>query len=256
MKFKGLTLLAGLTALSLSACSGATDQTTAPENSQSASSSVANDTNAARQTGPDAMRFMKRFDRNKDGVVEVAELPAPMQKWLGKADTDGDGKLSEAELRAHADTMKKQHFARMDKNSDGALSADEVGERKWKHLETADADKDGRVTQSELDQAFASGKMRMMRDKKFGGERGARGEGHGRWIQKMDANQDGALTADEVGAEKWSRISVADADGDGKVTFDELKAAHDSGKLAPMKRGNRPPPAEAPEAPVEAPAAQ
>ena len=152
-----------------------------------------------------------------------------MQKWLAKADTDNDGKLSADELRTHAETMKKEHFARMDKNGDGALTADEVGSEHWEHLKVADTDNNGNVTASEIEQAFASGKLK-------GPGHGHRAGGPGKRLFALDANQHGALSADEVGTAKWAHISAADADRDGKVTKDEMKAAHKSGKIGPPKR--------------------
>ena len=115
----------------------------------------------------------------------------------------------------------------MDKNSDGALTADEVGTERWEHLKVADADNSGSVTAPEIEQAFASGKL------KFPGH-GHRGGG--KRVFELDTNHDGALTAAEVGTEKWSHISTADADHDGRVTKDELKAAHKSGKIGPPQR--------------------
>lgn len=235
-------LLSSLMALTAVACAGAADHTANPDTSQAPAATAKNDTQSAANAGPDPSELIKRFDANKDGVLEVSELPPRLQKWLGKADTNGDSKLSADELRAHAKQMQKEHFARMDSNKDGALTSDEIGERRWKHLSDADANKDGKVTEPELAEAMKSGKLRPPRGGGWG--RGGRGPGgpgqgpggRGRMMQKLDANQDGALSAEEAGAEMWAHISVADADKDGKVTFDELRAAKESGKLAPMKR--------------------
>ena len=50
-------------------------------------------------------------------------------------------------------------------------------------------------------------------------------------FENADKNKDGALTKDEVPAERWLRLQNADANKDGKVTKDELaaffKAKHD-----------------------------
>jgi hypothetical protein len=64
------------------------------------------------------------------------------------------------------------------------------------------------------------------------------GEGRGaHHFEKKDANGDGFLTRDEVGAERWDRIKVADANGDAKISKDEMKKAREEGKLG--KRGKR-----------------
>ncbi len=52
---------------------------------------------------------------------------------------------------------------------------------------------------------------------------GPRGGGH--W-EKMDANGDGELTADEMSAHHAEMIEKADADGNGSVSREELRAYH------------------------------
>jgi len=47
---------------------------------------------------------------------------------------------------------------RFDKNNDGALTKDEVGEKKWARIGKADANNDGKVTKAELDAARAAHK--------------------------------------------------------------------------------------------------
>jgi hypothetical protein len=49
----------------------------------------------------------------------------------------------------------------MDKNNDGALSKDEVGDKRWEHLSVADADKNGSVTREEIKTAFANGTLKF-----------------------------------------------------------------------------------------------
>jgi len=63
------------------------------------------------------------------------------------------------------------------------------------------------------------------------GEHGGKGKGKGAHFQKSDKNNDGFLTKDEVGAERWERIKVADTNKDGKVTKPELQQARKDGKL-------------------------
>lgn len=111
---------------------------------------------------------IQRFDKNKNGVLEVTELPKLLQERLAAADTNRDGKLSAEELTAHRAAFQGHHgkrFARLDKNGDGVLTKDEVGEGKWERIAKADADKDGKVTQAELQQARAQ-KMIEKRAKK------------------------------------------------------------------------------------------
>jgi hypothetical protein len=60
---------------------------------------------------------------------------------------------------------------------------------------------------------------------------GGDGKAKGAHFQKKDTNKDGFLTAAEVGAKRWERIKVADANKDNKVSKDEMQAAFKAGKL-------------------------
>ncbi len=57
------------------------------------------------------------------------------------------------------------------------------------------------------------------------GRRGRRHRGK-RLFKKLDQNEDGSLSQDEVPEKLWTRLSKADADESGSVSADELKAAH------------------------------
>ncbi len=57
------------------------------------------------------------------------------------------------------------------------------------------------------------------------------GKGHGGLFKKADKNQDGFLTKDEVGEERWERIKLADANKDNKISRDEMKQARKDGKF-------------------------
>jgi hypothetical protein len=59
--------------------------------------------------------------------------------------------------KAHQDPGKR--FEAADKNKDGFLTKDEVGERKWARISVADSNKDGKVSKAELDKARADGKL-------------------------------------------------------------------------------------------------
>jgi Ca2+-binding EF-hand superfamily protein len=167
-------LTAAVSAMSLAACSGASPEpvdqapqaelahAAAPNAAPAANSSEANAAPVAGERGHrhDKGEFLKRLDANSDGKVELSEVPERMRDKLAAADTNHDGVLSAEELKAHAQAARQERFARMDKNQDGALSADEVGEKRWSHLQAADADHDGKVTQAELKQAFENGTLK------------------------------------------------------------------------------------------------
>jgi len=52
-----------------------------------------------------------------------------------------------------------ERFKKADKNNDGFLTQDEVGEKRWQRMQVADANKDGKISQAELEAAHAEGKL-------------------------------------------------------------------------------------------------
>ncbi|QDS96043.1 Matrixin [Roseimaritima multifibrata] len=97
-------------------------------------------------------------------------------------------------------------ITRFDTDDDAALSEAEVSERLWTRLNELDidADGDGLVTASELETAATAA-----RQEAFDGQ---------------DADGDGQLTESELSERFWEKISDADSDLDGGVSFDELDA--------------------------------
>ena len=65
------------------------------------------------------------------------------------------GKHSAGDRAQHA----AERFKKADKNGDGFLTQDEVGEKRWAHIQVADANKDGKISLAELQQAHADGKL-------------------------------------------------------------------------------------------------
>lgn len=111
-------------------------------------------------------------------------------------DTDADGKITAAELKAHADAR----FAEADTDKDGFLSAEEMQahmlaqasarmqERSARMIEMMDADGDGKISAAEMQE---------------GPRRGDRFE---RMMSRLDRDEDGAVSRDEMdeARERWS----------------------------------------------------
>ena len=112
------------------------------------------------------------------GGAAMAAQDAPQGRGGGmmmRADTNGDGSISRAEFTAQAEAR----FARMDKNGDGFITADEMGGKGGRgggRLMAADTDHDGKVSHAEFT-AMAAARF-----------------------ARMDANNDGEITADEMPA--------------------------------------------------------
>lgn len=70
---------------------------------------------------PDRTREEKRFDRNdkdKNGLITLAELQQPRRKAFAKLDKNGDGKLSFEEWAVRT----SDRFAKADKDKSGTLT--------------------------------------------------------------------------------------------------------------------------------------
>ena len=219
MKTMAKLMTGSLLALAMAACSGA-----GAADSQQASISAVSPGAQAQQGQHDGSRFLQHFDKNGDGKVQVSELPERMQQRRGAADTDKDGVLSREELHAFHSQMQAAKFAKSDKNGDGALDATEVTPERWARIQVADANKDGKVTKAELEQARATG---VLPRGKHHGKRGGFGGEHRQFdpqamIQRFDKNGDGVLQASEVPERMRGFFDKADANKDGSLTKDEI----------------------------------
>lgn len=78
----------------------------------------------------DSQAVFKKLDTNGDDKLTAAEmtkLPNVMQqRMLAKVDTNQDGKIDKSEFEARAKQRADRMFAKLDKNGDGSLSADEM----------------------------------------------------------------------------------------------------------------------------------
>jgi len=123
------------------------------------------------------------------GAARAADIGAQYRR----ADTDGDGMLSRAEVERGLPRLAKS-FDAIDTNHDGRLSAEEL--RAWRRNARTQRKTKG---PSKFDEYFA----------------------------RADADGDGALSRSEAAkgmpriAGKFDRI---DTNGDGKITRDELRA--------------------------------
>lgn len=121
------------------------------------------------------------LDADGDGKVTIAEFRAHAEAGFAEADADGDGLLTAQELAARAEARAAQRIAAMierliqwrDTDGDGALSAAELsagmGERLFART---DVNRDGVITAEEFEAA------RSKREKRAAGRRG-KGFGQG-----------------------------------------------------------------------------
>lgn len=106
-------------------------------------------------------------DKNSDGLVDKAEFNSYMLGSIfGRADADGDGKVTFAEWRASNPDADKKVFDDLDADKNGSVSFAEasvqfIAKGTGDNLfDAVDADKDGRITREE-----AAAYMRKMEAK-------------------------------------------------------------------------------------------
>lgn len=163
----------------------------------------------SREEAGDRWERLSQLDKNNDGKVNAQELLAARQG--GKGDT-GKGRPGEG---GKGKGEPGVFLKRMDKNSDGALTPEEVPEQLWARLSKADSNNDGKVT---FEEARANAPERP-----GGGEGGAR-PGSGEMFKRADKNEDGKISKDEVPAEAWERLGKLDKNNDGAVSKEEIAA--------------------------------
>lgn len=222
-------------------------------------------TQAQRPAGGRPMSpVQSALDTNRDGIISADEI-AQSSTVLRKLDKNGDGKLAEDEVRPNFDRANFDRERRegpasngneeivnnlmaFDVNKDGKLAKKEVPERMQGIFARADADHDGFLTRDELTNMAAAQSAASHSERGPGrdehDEHGARGEGRGRrggfggpgggmlrampLLAALDANSDGAISADEINNAPTA-LKTLDKNGDGQLSEDELRPAFGPG---------------------------
>lgn len=144
------------------------------------------------------------------------QQPTPARDLLTDADANHDGKVTYDEAKAIRPMMTPERFKEYDRDGDGVLTKEDFPEDPGQFIGSAllkaDADKDGLVTPEEFKAAFP----------KVPPER----------FTMLDRNKDGVISKadlpDHSAPPLRLLIEKADADKDGKVTFEEMKALRPS----------------------------
>ncbi len=207
---------------------------------------------------PDPARLFQRLDANGDGKVVLDEIPEPrreqFQKLIARADKDGDGALSLQEFsrgtmaqqaslkRPQAGRDPAQLFARMDRNGDGKVTADELPEERRPMIERmikhGDKDGDGALTSEEFSALVKNrpqqpqppaGDKSNKKAKKAAKKPGQVDAVSVGLFRALDADRDRQLSSEEINAAP-AALRKFDADGDGTVTARELNAAAKTNK--------------------------
>lgn len=179
----------------------------------------------AQADAPSRAPFMHgpmQADANKDGKLTKAEVTTAAEQMFAKLDTNGDGKITKEERDAMRQKRFDERFAKLDADGNGQVSKAEF-----------QAQRDARQKNVAEWRAEKGGPDRghMGRMRHHGGKMGG--------MRGVDGDKDGTITKAEFLARPIAMFDRADANKDGVVTADEMKAAR-PGRHA--GRGMMPPP--------------
>ncbi len=146
---------------------------------------------------------------------QVAQVDKPA---FHKMDTNGDQKLSSAELQAHAETR----FDKSDPNGDGRLTWEEDivnGEARFAEI---DVSGDGYISIEEHVGAWTGAFAKKPSSTTAAAP--PTGKEPASLRERMDADGDGQVDIDEAAAHRRSHFQESDADADGKLNKAEFAA--------------------------------
>ena len=109
-------------------------------------------------------------------------------------------------------------FNQMDTHKDGRVTWDEAWGTIQQRFAAADADRDGRLSQQEMEAA----RLRPGAARPEGAQGPDRARMVGMMFRALDANRDGGVTQDEIRPAAEARFRAFDANSDGAVTRDEI----------------------------------
>lgn len=107
---------------------------------------------------------------------------------------------------------------RLDADKDGKITAAEYTAGSKTAFDKLDANADGKVTAAEMDAAYTTSKAAVGAAKAPSGER----------IKALDTDGDGSLSSVEHEAGSRAMFDKLDANKDGSLTAEEIKAAHEA----------------------------
>jgi len=193
--------------------------------------------------GPE--NFIKRFDKNQDGLLSKDEAPPGLAKVFDQFDTNNDGRLDKSEIERMAKFFRQRFgennkkpnpnpgnnpavekvvdrlLQQMDTNKDGKISKAEAKDKIALFFEQLDTNKDGYLDREELRKAAA----RFLANQSGKGAPGPGAPNRGPDFDDLDKNADGRLTPDELkGTAFGDHFAEIDANQDGKIDRKEFEA--------------------------------
>jgi Ca2+-binding EF-hand superfamily protein len=186
--------------------------------------------------------FLKRFDKNKDGLLSRDELPMYLARAFERYDANGDGKLDRREVQEmlqglrvffgvpapanpQVEAFVDKLLAQLDTNKDGKISKAEAKGPLAVNFEQIDQNKDGFLDRNEL-RAVAARVLANPKGPGFKGKGGPfKGFGPGLDFDAYDRDADGRLTRDEVRGTPLEKLfEQIDTNRDGRISREEFEA--------------------------------
>jgi Ca2+-binding EF-hand superfamily protein len=172
-------------------------------------------------------RLARRFSSSEGRVPTLSKADLGDDELFDRLDADEDGTLTMREMMADIEAVTKvlsarehavlkEEFTTLDRNEDGKLDAEELGER-FKHLlEKAEKEEDGTLNVEEWTslrvaeaREAAQPQRRMQRD-------------FGAMFDRLDTEGEGKITKEQLPEQLRSFFDAMDADDDGFVSREEF----------------------------------
>ena len=177
-------------------------------------------------------RAFERYDVNKDGVITQEEVEAVIVERFNSYAGE-DGVITLDDFRAawveNARNPMVRAFQRLDRDGDGAVTAEEFNTASDRMFNRLDRDGNGELTRpargeradTKKDSAKSDQRGQGKKMAKRGGPRhGARGAG--RLMERFDVDKDGKITRAEFDQIRTTLFGNADADNNQSVSLEEF----------------------------------